>query len=296
MFFLRKTYFLEYGCDDERCVGDFLVRFDRSTLVRPCFECQFNSSDSVCPAYNEFWAMQNDDGMYIFSKKDMPSTLKRYEAGTRNNIWRIPGMSEADELYSFEIADIKATFEKTGKGLSASWPDLGFRDFLDSVMIKPGVVSPDAGTSHNPLHRLRLEQDRIVEYAKAMVPLWLHIRALTDLEELMKMTAELAQQARTIEGATRNKFQQHMPHYPIFCGALTIADVMLAGFKFHCRAVVNAMQASCFHRSLHGVYGFLLGRKGRLLGQMGSYGIGTVASIETKNETASTDKIHRDSG
>ena len=137
----------------------------------------------------------------------------------RLNVWWI---------ISTEIATIKQILDGTTLELDADWPGWPFKRVVESVLIDTGVVHGDSGKKTNPYKRLVIVQKRLGEYMKHAVKLWLRIRTFLSLDELLGQTVKLAETAREVEKAAIAIVQASMPKQPVYCGAISVADVMLA--------------------------------------------------------------------
>ena len=115
--------------------------------------------------------------------------------------------------------------------LSADWPGCAFKRVVESVMIDVGVVHGDSGKRTNPYKRLAIEQARLGEYMKSMVKLWLRVRTFLSLDDLLEQTKTLSITARDVQRAAIATVQAAMPKQPVYCGAISVDDVMLAGFS-----------------------------------------------------------------
>ena len=223
--------FLNFGATFERCSGSKLLRVDRTTVAIPCFSCEIKEGGSVCAHCEELWnSGPDEDGFFVLDKKSMKNAAAFYTAGAGNSIFRLPALNDATEKYLTEIDTIKALFGGTCMELDADWPNCTFKQIIESVMIDAGVVHKDSGKKANPYKRLASEQQHLGDYMTQMVKLWLRIRAYISVEDLLAETKVLADTAQVVVTAAESALQQSMTNQPVYCGALSVADVMLAGF------------------------------------------------------------------
>ena len=119
-----------------------------------------------------------------------------------------------------------------------------FKDVVDQVMIASGVVKQSSGKSHNPNRRLMVEQNALGQYMEKMTNLWLKARAFHDVEPLAEWTEELANRALLIQNAARNTLQLAQPGILVLRGAISVADVMLAGFSHTTKSFAEFVEAA----------------------------------------------------
>ena len=165
--------FLGFGDGEERCSGCKLIRFNRKTIGIPCFVQELLPEQSFCAHCAELWASPDDDGFYKLSKKKMAAAVAFYKAGKRNVLWRLPSMKEAEQVYSEQILQIRQTLDGSPFELATSWPDMHFREVLEFLLVKPGIVSKNLNRSTNPTRRLEQEQLDLTNCVKAMLSFWL---------------------------------------------------------------------------------------------------------------------------
>ena len=133
-----------------------------------------------------------------------------------------------EDFYASEIAEVRKLLDGTDFELSASWPDLHFKDMLLSITVTAGVLHKEAS---NPVRRLLRDQVAIGRYAHEMTGIWLRLRAVYPLATLKQMTHTLGQRGQTIQQAARRLLHEALPDASLPFGAITTADVMLAGFR-----------------------------------------------------------------
>ena len=165
----------------------------------------------------------------------MKEAAAYYKPGAGNNFFRLPALRQADDAYSTEISGIKQMLDGTAMELAADWPGCHFKRVVESTVVDAGVVYGDSGKKTNPYKRLDIEQQRLGDYMRQMVQLWLRVRTYVPLDDLLEQTKILGESARTIEKAMRSIIQSTMPKVPAYCGAISVADVMLAGFSHAAR-------------------------------------------------------------
>ena len=76
-----------------------------------------------------------------------------------------------------------------------------------------------------------------------MVKLWLRVRSYVALEDLLEQTKLLSETARVVEAAMWSSLQATRPKEPAYCGAILVADIMLAGFS-HAARTFNQIVAA----------------------------------------------------
>ena len=223
-----EVHVMNYGTSVERCNGARLVRFQRKTIAVPCFEHQPTGGDVFCAHCAELFFAADDRGWYKLAKRKMQQAVAQYKPGKNNLLYRLPQMKEAEDMFSREMATVRATLADTDVELSSSWPDASFKDVLEAVTVKAGVLVKE---STNPVRRLYRDQEFIGMYVKTMVYHWLRLRAVYTLSHMKQAMNTLAQRAQTIQKAARNVLQTALPQAVVPFGAVTVADVMLAGFR-----------------------------------------------------------------
>lgn len=139
---------------------------------------------------------------------------------------------------------IRQALDATKHELSASWPDAHFRDVLDRLLVKSGVVAKNPNRATNPTRRLAKDQGNLAMFLKAMLAMWLRLWAVFKLDVLKSKTYELAQRAQTIQRAAINSVRVQLPEVPVAIGALSIADVMLAGFTHAAKIFPVVLEAA----------------------------------------------------
>ena len=222
--------FVNFGATFERCSGSTLVRVDRTTTAVPCFSTDIVAGGSVCKHCDQLWnSGPDDDGFFAIDKTSMKEAVKYYKMGAGNSFFRLPAMGEAERIYSSEISLIKQIFEGSSLELDAEWPGCHFKKVVESTLVDVGVVFTDSGKRGNPYKRLDVEQTRLGFYMVKVVKLWLRIRTFLSLDDLMEQTKLLGESARLVEKAMIATLQSSMPKIPVYCGALSVADIMLAG-------------------------------------------------------------------
>ena len=235
--------FVNFGATFERCSGSTLVRVDRTTVAVPCFCTDITTGGSVCKHCFELWnSGPNDDGFFVLDKQSMKHAAEYYKPGAGNSFFRLPALREAADLYSSEISVIKQIFDGTTLELEAEWPGCHFKKVVESALVDVGVVFTDSGKKTSPYKRLAVEQQRLGEYMKRIVKLWLRIRTFMSLEDLLEQTRILGETARSIEKGMISILQARLPKQPVYCGALSVADVMLSGFT-HAAGVFDQVVA-----------------------------------------------------
>ena len=213
-----------------------LVRFERTTLTVPCFEADKLPGSSVCAHCNDLWNAGIDDQSYFQLDKDsMLHAAAQYAPGAGNNLFRLPAMKAADDIYSEQISLIKEIFDGSQSELSADWPGCAFKDVVQSVFIDSGIVVPESGKK--AMKRPAVQQQRLGQFAQELIPLWLRVRSFVGLhQELLSRTAELAASAKEIADAATATLQKRLPRDPALTGAIAIADIMMAGFEHAAKA------------------------------------------------------------
>ena len=221
--------FVNFGATFERCSGSTLVRIDRTTTAVPCFCTEIVAGGSVCKHCEQLWnSGPDDDGFFTLDEKSMKDATQYYKMGAGNNFFRLPVLSEAERIYSSEISLVKQIFDGTTMELDAEWPGCHFKKVAESTMVDVGVVFTDSGKK--TYKRLAVDQLRLGRYMMQIVRLWLRIRTFVSLEDLLEQTRLLGESARLVEKAMIATLQASMPKVPVYCGALSVADIMLAGF------------------------------------------------------------------
>ena len=202
------AHFLNFDTCVERCAGSRLVRFNRKTIAVPCFEQRFVTGEAVCLHCSEMWRFTDDHGFYKLSKSATPNAFAEYKPGDRRVLTNLAPVKAADDIYSQQISIIKQALDDTEFELSASWPDTSFKDFVDSVVFKAGVLKKP---STNIPRRLVAEQVSVGTYIHKMVQLWLRVRAMHDLTTLKNETHTLAQRGQSIQRAATIALQATAP-------------------------------------------------------------------------------------
>ena len=239
--------FVNFGATFERCSGSTLVRVDRTTVAVPCFCTDITVGGSVCKHCSELWnSGPNDDGFFVLDKQSMKHAAEYYKPGAGNNFFRLPALKEAADLYSSEISVIKQIFDGTAMELEAEWPGCHFKQVVESTLVDVGVVFTDSGKK--TYKRLAVEQQRLGDYMKRIVKLWLRVRTFMSLEDLLEQTKLLGESARNVERGMMSILQARLPRQPVYCGALSVADVMLAGFT-HAAGVFDQVVATAVDES-----------------------------------------------
>ena len=221
--------FLNYGATHERCSGCTLTRFERTTMAIPCFSSEIVPGGSVCAHCNELWnASMDDQHCFQLDKDTMLEAAALYAPGAGNNLFRLPAMKPAEDLFSEQISLIKQVFDGSEHELSAAWPGCAFKDVIQSVMIDSGIVFPESGKK--AMKRSAVQQKRLANFAHQLIPLWLRVRSFVELDELNARIADLALSAKVIVEASLFALQKQLPRDPVLTGAITVADVMMSGF------------------------------------------------------------------
>ena len=237
--------FLNFGAAYERCSGSVLARVERTTVALPCFSCDIEAGGSVCKHCDQVWNSGPDaDGFFEIDKKSMKEAVEYYKPGAGNNFFRLPAWRAADDAFSAEISIIKQLFEGTAMELAAEWPGCHFKQVVESTVVEAGVVHPDSGKKTNPYKRLAIEQQRLGDYMSQMVKLWLRVRVYVELPDLLERTKILGKDAKLVESAMRSSLQSTMPKVPAYCGAISAADIMLAGFSHAAKAFDQIVAAT----------------------------------------------------
>ena len=237
--------FVNYGAVYERCSGSVLARVDRTTVALPCFSCEVVAGGSVCAHCEQVWNSGPDaDGFFMLDKKSMKAAVEYYKPGAGNNFFRLPAWRVADDAFSAEISIIKQLFDGTDMELEAEWPGCHFKQVVESTVVEAGVVHDDSGKKTNPYKRLAIEQQRLGDYMTQMVKLWLRVRAYVSLGDLLTQTKILSDIARVVEAAMRSSVQATRPKVPAYCGAISAADIMLAGFSHAAKAFDQIVAAT----------------------------------------------------
>ena len=224
------VHVLNFGSAAECCSGARLVRFHRKTAAVPCFAEPDGEEGggAFCKHCLQLWQFADDKGVYRLVKRKMPFALEAYKAGKKQLLHRLPQLKEVEDFYSEEIAEVRKLLDGTEFELSASWPDMQFKDMLQCITVTADVLNKE---SSGPVRRLLQDQIAIGHYAKEMTGIWLRLRAVFSLTTLKQMTHTLGQRAQTIQQAARRLLHEALPKANLPFGAITAADVMIAGFR-----------------------------------------------------------------
>ena len=121
---------------------------------------------------------------------------------------------------------VRATLDGTEAELSASWPDASFKDVLENITVKAGVLAKE---STKPVCRVYREQEHIGMYVKTMIYHWLRLRAVYTLTQLKQVTHTLGQRGQTVQRETRSIIKEYLSEAAVSMDTLSVADMMMAG-------------------------------------------------------------------
>ena len=139
----KDVHVLNFGAAGvEGCPGARLVRFNRKTTAVPCF-CAPSSENEFCGHCCELWKLADERGFYRLARKKMTEAAQEYKPGKKQLLHRLPQLKEAEELYAQEIATVRQLLDDTDYELSPSWPDMHFKDMLETITVKAGVLSKE---------------------------------------------------------------------------------------------------------------------------------------------------------
>ena len=196
----EKIPFLYQMDEGHLCTGATLCRTGKEIFAVPCFEYVPDEADELCAHCSEIFGVAPVQGdRFVMDPAKMPEAKLRYKKGKTGSLFVMPMMLKVKSLFEEHVGTMRKEAEKVAMSLPEKWPGWSFYDLAGALLTEAGVIYADSKRgSVKRFFRTADEQQRMCDYMKVTMELWLRAAITLTVPSMRAATQELVKAAKHI--------------------------------------------------------------------------------------------------